>query len=95
MKFTRTIKSTRYTFGNSQRVDGKIEVLEIGSFVAAPGVGSRTLTKLKFEHGIPKDALLIATEDIFEKRSMDLETFLKYSEVVKDGEDDSEDEDEG
>ena len=84
MKFTRTIKSTRYIFGESKRVNGKIEVQEVGSFVGAPNLGSRTLAKEKEAHGIPKSALLVATEEVIEKRAMDFETFLKYSEVVSD-----------
>lgn len=90
MKFTRTIKSTRYIFGESKRVNGKIELQEVGSFVGAPGMGTRTLAKEKEAHGISKSALLVATEDVVEKRSMDLETFLKYSEVVSDDEPDTE-----
>lgn len=86
MKFTRTIKSTRYIFGDSKRVSGKIEVQEVGSFVGAPNLGSRTLAKEKEDHGIPKSALLVATEDVIEKRAMNFETFLKYSEVVSDDE---------
>ena len=86
MKFTRTIKSTRYIFGESKRVNGKIEVREVGSFVGAPNLGSRTLAKEKEAHGIPKSALLVATEEVIEKRAMDFETFLKYSEVVSDDE---------
>lgn len=86
MKFTRTIKSTRYIFGVSNRVNGKIEVQEVGSFVGAPNLGSRTLAKEKEAHGIPKSALLVATEEVIEKRAMDFETFLKYSEVVSDDE---------
>ena len=86
MKFTRTIKSTRYIFGESNRVNGKIEVQEVGSFVGAPNLGSRTLAKEKEAHGIPKSALLVATEEVIEKRAMDFETFLKYSEVVSDDE---------
>lgn len=93
MKFTRTIKSTRYIFGESKRVNGKIEVQEVGSFVGAPNSGSRTLAKEKEAHGIPKSALLVATEEVIEKRAMDFETFLKYSEVVSD--DESEDGAEG
>lgn len=84
MKFTRTIKSTRYIFGESKRVNGKIEVQEVGSFVGAPNLGSRTLAKEKEVHGITKSALLVATEEVTEKRSMDLETFLKYSTVETD-----------
>ena len=86
MKFTRTIKFTRYIFGESNRVNGKIEVQEVGSFVGAPNLGSRTLAKEKEAHGIPKSALLVATEELIEKRAMDFETFLKYSEVVSDDE---------
>lgn len=86
MKFTRTIKSTRYIFGESKRVNGKIEIQEIGSFVGVPNLGSRNLAKEKEAHGIPKSALLVATEDVIEKRAMDFETFLKYSEVVSDDE---------
>lgn len=86
MKFTRTIKSNRYIFGVSNRVNGKIEVQEVGSFVGAPNLGSRTLAKEKEAHGIPKSALLVATEEVIEKRAMDFETFLKYSEVVSDDE---------
>lgn len=86
MKFTRTIKSTRYIFGESKRVSGKIEVQEAGSFVGAPNLGSRILAKEKEAHGIPKSALLVATEDVIEKRAMDFDTFLKYSEVVSDDE---------
>ena len=86
MKFTRTIKSTRYIFGDSNRANGKIEVQEVGSFVGAPNLGSRTLAKEKEAHGIPKSALLVATEEVIEKRAMDFETFLKYSEVVSDDE---------
>ena len=93
MKFTRTIKSTRYIFGESNRVSGKIEVQEVGSFVGAPNLGSRTLAKEKEAHGISKSALLVATEEVIEKRAMDFETFLKYSEVVSD--DEQEDEAEG
>lgn len=93
MKFTRTIKSTRYIFGESKRVNGKIEVQEVGSFVGAPNLGSRTLAKEKEAHGISKSALLVATEEVIEKRAMDFETFLKYSEVVSD--DESEDGAEG
>lgn len=90
MKFTRTIKSTRYIFGESKRVSGKIEVQEAGSFVGAPNLGSRTLAKAKEAHGIPKSALLVATEDVIEKRAMDLDTFIKYSEVVSDDEPETE-----
>lgn len=90
MKFTRTIKSTRYIFGDSKRINGKIEVHEVGSFVGAPNMGSRTLSKEKEAHGIPKEALLVATEEVAEKRSMKLETFLKYSEVVSDDEPETE-----
>lgn len=86
MKFTRTIKSTRYIFGESKRVSGKIEIQEVGSFVGAPNLGSRSLAKEKEAHGIPKSALLVATEGVIEKRAMDFETFLKYSEVVSDDE---------
>lgn len=86
MKFIRTIKSTRYIFGESKRVSGKIEVQEVGSFVGAPNLGTRTLAKEKEGHAIPKSALLVATEDVIEKRAMDFETFLKYSEVVSDDE---------
>lgn len=86
MKFTRTIKSTRYIFGESKRVNGKIEIQEIGSFVGVPNLGSRNLAKEKEAHGIPKSALLVATEEVIEKRAMDFETFLKYSEVVSDDE---------
>lgn len=93
MKFTRTIKSTRYIFGESKRVNGKIEIQEVGSFIGAPNLGSRTLAKEKEAHGIPKSALLVATEEVTEKRSMDLETFLKYSTVETD--DESEDGAEG
>lgn len=93
MKFTRTIKSTRYIFGESKRVNGKIEVQEVGSFVGAPKLGSRSLANEKEAHGIPKSALLVATEEVIEKRAMDFETFLKYSEVVSD--DDTEDGAEG
>lgn len=93
MKFTRTIKSTRYIFGEFKRVNGKIEVQEVGSFVGAPNLGSRTLAKEKEAHGIPKSALLVATDEVIEKRAMDFETFLKYSEVVSD--DGTEDGEEG
>lgn len=84
MKFTRTIKSTKYTFGEVKEESGKLEVHETASFVGAPNMGSRTLAKAKEAHGIPKAALLIATQELTEKRSMDLETFLKYSDVVSD-----------
>lgn len=90
MKFTRTIKSTRYIFGKSKRVNGKIEVQEVCSFVGSPNLGSRTLAKEKEDHGIPKSALLVATEEIIEKRAMDFDTFLKYSEVVSDDEPETE-----
>lgn len=86
MKFTRTIKSTKYIFGEVKEENGKLEVHENGSFVGTPNMGSRTLAKAKEAHGIPKAALLIATQEVMEKRSMDLDTFLKYSEVVSDDE---------
>lgn len=84
MKFTRTIKSTKYIFGEVKEENGKLEVHENGSFVGTPNMGSRTLAKVKEAHDIPKAAFLIATQEVTEKRSMDLETFLKYSEVVRD-----------
>ena len=86
MKFTRTIKSTKYIFGEVKEENGKLEVHETASFVGTPNMGSRTLAKAKEAHGIPKAALMIATQEVTEKRSMDLETFLKYSEVVSDDE---------
>lgn len=84
MKFTRTIKSTKYNFGEVKEENGKLEVHETASFVGTPNMGSRTLAKAKEAHGIPKAALLIATQEVTEKRSMDLETFLKYSTVETD-----------
>ena len=84
MKFTRTIKSTKYIFGEVKEEKGKLKVYETASFVGTPNMGSRTLEKAKEAHGIPKAALLIATQEVMEKRSMDLDTFLKYSEVVSD-----------
>ena len=93
MKFTRTIRSTKYIFGEVKEENGKLEVHETGSFVGVPNMGSRTLAKAKEAHGIPKAALLIATQEVNEKRSMDLETFLKYSTVETD--DEPEDEGEG
>lgn len=93
MKFTRTIKSTKYIFGEVKEENGKLEVHEIASFVGTPNMGSRTLAKAKEANGIPKAALMIATQDVMEKRSMDLETFLKYSTVETD--DESEDGEEG
>lgn len=90
MKFTRTIKSTKYIFGEVKEENGKLEVYENGSFVGTPNMGSRTLAKEKEVHGIPKAALLIATQEFTEKRSMDLDMFLKYSEVVSDDEPDAE-----
>lgn len=88
MKFTRTIKSTKYIFGEVKEENGKLEVHETASFVGTPNMGSRTLAKAKEVNGIPKAALMIATQDVIEKRSMDLETFLKYSTVdeAEDGE---------
>lgn len=86
MKFTRTIKSTKYIFGEVKEENGKMEVHEKGSFVGTPNMGSRTLAKAKEANGIPKSALLIAAQEVTEKRSMDLDTFLKYSEVVSDDE---------
>lgn len=84
MKFTRTIKSIKYIFGEVKKENGKMEVHEKGSFVGTPNMGSRTLAKAKEAHDIPKAALLIATQEVTEKRSMDLETFLKYSTVETD-----------
>lgn len=84
MKFTRTIKSTKYIFGEVKEENGKLEVHETASFVGTPNMGTRTLAKAKEVHGIPKAAFLIVTQELTEKRSMDLETFLKYSEVVSD-----------
>lgn len=84
MKFTRTIKSTKYIFGEVKEENGKLEVHETASFVGTPNMGSRTLAKAKEVHGIPKAAFLIVTQELTEKRSMDLDTFLKYSEVVSD-----------
>lgn len=86
MKFTRTIKSTKYIFGEVKEENGKLEVHETASFVGAPNMGSRTLAKAKEVHGIPKAALMIATQEVTEKRFMDLETFLKYSTVETDDE---------
>jgi hypothetical protein len=86
MKFTRTIRSTKYIFGEVKEENGKLEVHETSSFVGTPNMGSRTFAKAKEAHHIPKAALLIATQDVMEKRSMDLDTFLKYSEVVSDDE---------
>ena len=90
MKFTRTIKSTKYIFGEVKEENGKLEVHENGSFVGTPNMGIRTLAKAKEAHGIPKEALLIATQEVMEKRFMNLDTFLKYSEVVSDDEPDTE-----
>lgn len=87
MKFTRTIKSTKYIFGEVKEENGKLEVHETASFVGTPNMGSRTLAKAKEANGIPKAALMIATQEVTEKRSMDLETFLKYSTVETDDED--------
>ena len=84
MKFTRIIKSTKYIFGEVKEENGKLEVQENGSFVGTPNMGGRTLAKAKEAHDIPKAAFLIATQEVTEKRSMDLDTFLKYSEVVSD-----------
>ena len=92
MKFTRTIKSTKYIFGEVKKENGKMEVYENGSFVGTPNMGSRKLAKAKEAHGISKAALLITTQEVMEKRSMDLETFLKYSEVVSDDEPETEEE---
>lgn len=86
MKFTRTIKSTKYIFGEVKEENGKLEVHENGSFVGTPNMGSRTLDKAKEAHSIPKASFLIGTQEVKEKRSMDLDTFLKYSEVVSDDE---------
>lgn len=86
MKFTRTIKNTKYIFGEVKEENGKLEVYENGSFVGTPNMGSRMLAKAKEANGISKAALLIATQEVTEKRSMDLETFLKYSEVVSEDE---------
>lgn len=86
MKFTRTIKSTKYIFGEVKEENGKLEVHETASFVGTPNMGSRTLAKAKEANGIPKAALMIATQEVTEKRSMDLETFLKYSTVETDDE---------
>jgi hypothetical protein len=72
--------------GPGRHGHGGLQVQEVGSFVGAPNLGSRTLAKEKEAHGIPKSALLVATEDVIEKRAMDFETFLKYSEVVSDDE---------
>lgn len=93
MKFTRTIKSTKYIFGEVKEENGKLEVHETASFVGTPNMGSRTLAKAKEANGIPKAALMIATQEVMEKRSMDLETFLKYSTVETD--DEAEDGEEG
>lgn len=93
MKFTRTIKSTKYIFGEVKEENGKLEVHETASFVGTPNMGSRTLAKAKEANGIPKAALMIATQEVIEKRSMDLETFLKYSTVETD--DEAEDGEEG
>ena len=93
MKFTRTIKSTKYIFGEVKEENGKLEVHETASFVGTPNMGSRTLAKAKEVRGIPKAALMIATQEVTEKRSMDLETFLKYSTVETD--DEAEDGEEG
>lgn len=93
MKFTRTIKSTKYIFGEVKEENGKLEVHETASFVGTPNMGTRTLAKAKEAHSIPKAALLIATQEVMEKRSMDLETFLKYSTVETD--DEAEDGEEG
>ena len=93
MKFTRTIKSTKYIFGEVKEENGKLEVHETASFVGTPNMGSRTLAKAKEANGIPKAALMIATQEVMEKRSMDLETFLKYSTVETD--DEEEDGEEG
>lgn len=93
MKFTRIIKSTKYIFGEVKEENGKLEVHETASFVGTPNMGSRTLAKAKEVHGIPKAALMIATQEVTEKRSMDLETFLKYSTVETD--DEAEDGEEG
>lgn len=90
MKFTRTIKSTKYIFGEVKEENGKMEVHENGFFVGTPNMGSRTFAKAKEAHGIPKAALLIATQEVIEKRSMDLDTFLKYSEVVSNDEPETE-----
>lgn len=90
MKFTRTIKSTKYIFGEVKEENGKLEVHETASFVGTPNMGSRNLAKAKEAHSIPKAAPLIATQEVTEKRSMNLETFLKYSEVVSDDEPDTE-----
>ena len=59
MKFTRTIKSTKYIFGEVKEENGNLKVHEKGSFVGTPNMGSRTLAKAKEAHGIPKAALLI------------------------------------
>ena len=93
MKFTRTNKSTKYIFGEVKEENGKLEVHETASFVGTPNMGSRTLAKAKEANGIPKAALMIATQEVMEKRSMDLETFLKYSTVETD--DEAEDGEEG
>lgn len=90
MKFTRAIKSTKYIFGEVKEENGNLKVHEKGSFVGTPNMGSRTLAKAKEAHDIPKAALLIATQEVTEKRSMDLETFIKYSEVVSDDEPETE-----
>lgn len=90
MKFTRIIKSTKYIFGEVKEENGKLEVHETASFVGDPNMGSRTLMKAKEANGVPKGALLIATKEVTEKRSMSLETFLKYSEVVSDDEPETE-----
>lgn len=84
MKFTRTIKSTKYIFGEVKEENGKLEVHETASFVGTRNMGSRTLAKAKEAHGIPKAAFLIATQEVTEKRSMGLEIFLKYSTVETD-----------
>ncbi len=90
MKFTRTIKSTKYIFGEVKEENGKLEVHETGSFVGTPNMGSRALAKAKEAHGISKAALLISSQEVMEKRSMNLDTFLKYSEVVSDDEPEAE-----
>lgn len=90
MKFTRTIKSTKYIFGEVKEENGNLKVHEKGSFVGTPNMGSRMLAKVKEAYGIPKAALLIGTQEVTEKRSMDLETFIKYSEVVSDDEPETE-----
>lgn len=90
MKFTRTIKSTKYIFGEVKEENGKLEAHENGSFVGPLNMGSRMLAKAREAYGIPKAALLIATQEVVEKRSMDLETFIKYSEIVSDDEPETE-----